>query len=264
MKVTPEERRAGSLSPEALAKAAHSLREAGYVVLEDVFDPEWVTRMRTAASELIGAKRLGGKRTPNPQANVPAPRGRPFDDPLAHQNPLAVQVLSQVLGPKILRTEYWIKARLPGGGPDQQVHRDGRLLFPELPYALPAWTTAVSIALSDFSAESGATEIWPGSHLTVDAGDDDRRATEERASRWPSTRLSMPAGSLALRDPRAWHRGASNRTHSMRLMLDLHYVRDLGGVAWARAVAVLAAEDRVARRRERAPRRPAGRGPSPR
>lgn len=258
MKVTAEERGAGALSHEALAEAAHSLRESGYVVFEDVFEPDWITRMRTAAAQVIGAKRLGGKRTPNPQANVPAPRDRPFGDPLAHQNPLAVQVLREVLGPKILRTEYWIKARLPGGGPDQQVHRDCGLLFPELPHALPAWTTAVSIALSDFSEESGATEIWPGSHLTVDAGDADRRRTEERASRWPSTRLLMPAGSLALRDPRAWHRGASNRTHSMRLMLDLHYVRDLGGVAWARAVPVLGAEDRIALRRERVARRRRG------
>lgn len=253
MRVSAAERESEVLQASTVAEAAERLTETGYVVLRDVFEPEWVARMHTAASRWVLAKRAGRSRSG--QANLRAPRERPFTDPLALANPLALQVLRAVLGPRILRGEYWVKARLGGVGHDQFVHRDRAHLFPELSFALPAWCVAASIALTDFTEENGATEIWPGSHRIVDPDLDARRDAAERASRMPSTRLVMPAGSIGFRDLRAWHRGRTNHTEQMRVMLDVHYQRDFGNQNRAFLTPVMSAEDYLARRRERARRR---------
>jgi hypothetical protein len=69
----------------------------------------------------------------------------------------------------------------------------------------------------------GATEFWPGSHGTVDCDAVEASRIEERASRAPSTRIVAPAGSLVVRDLRAWHRAMPNRTATPRLMLSVMY-----------------------------------------
>ncbi len=249
MRVSAAERESGILKPEAVSAAAEQLTEKGYVVLHDVFASDWIEPMRAAARGVIG------ERTGSGQANRPAPRERPFNDPLALANPLALQVLRAVLGPRILRGEVWVKARLGSGGQDQFVHRDRAHLFPELPFALPAWCVAASIALTDFTAENGATEIWPGSHRIVDSGPAAQRDAAQRAARLPSERLLMPAGSIAFRDLRAWHRGCANRTGELRVMLDVHYQRDFGNQNRAFLTPVMSPEDYLKRRRERARRR---------
>ena len=65
----------------------------------------------------------------------------------------------------------------------------------------------------------------------------------------------MPAGSIGFRDLRAWHRGRTNHTEQMRVMLDVHYQRDFGNQNRAFLTPVISAEDYLARRRERARRR---------
>ena len=94
--------------------------------------------------------------------------------------------------------------------------------------AMPPLLLVVNIALDDFTADNGATEIWPGSHLLVDA-DDKEAATliipEQRHKTQPSTRTTMTAGSVVMRDMRTWHRGMPNNTHEPRTMLMLVYYR---------------------------------------
>lgn len=66
----------------------------------------------------------------------------------------------------------------------------------------------------------GYNATWPGSgvqHI--------HRDTIHVFKGEPSVRTTMPAGSLVVRDMRAWHRGMPNQTKNVRIMLALVYFR---------------------------------------
>jgi ectoine hydroxylase-related dioxygenase (phytanoyl-CoA dioxygenase family) len=245
VKVSARERDAGAIELESLLEATRRLRTAGYVVLEDVLEGGLVEALASGA-----ARRLSPKRRPSGQVNIWAPRERPFNDTAVVANPVVTQVLRNVLGERILRAEYWIKARLPGEGYEQYIHRDRKHLYPELGLALPPWAIAASFALTDFREETGATEVWPGSHGIVG---DELHLTEAQAAQVHSERILMRPGSVALRDLRLWHRGMPNRSDELRMMLDVVYHRDFGVLNRA-GEPVLTLEEYLERRRVRAKR----------
>jgi ectoine hydroxylase-related dioxygenase (phytanoyl-CoA dioxygenase family) len=106
--------------------------------------------------------------------------------------------------------EGWIRAS-PRGAAQQAIHRDRRTFE----------AFAVDLALTDLTRENGATEIWPGSHWIVDTDEASFRATASRAAEHVSIRLTMPAGSVAIRDLRLWHRAMSNQTSEDRVILSI-------------------------------------------
>ena len=115
------------------------------------------------------------------------------------------------------------------GSIKQNVHRDAGHIFPEIRSAVPPLLLVVNVALDDFTADNGATEIWPCSHLLVDA-DEEESATlkipEERSKEHPSApKTTMTAGSVIVRDMRTWHRGMPNKTGQPRTMLMLVFYR---------------------------------------
>ena len=84
----------------------------------------------------------------------------------------------------------------------QTMHRDD-LLFPfEHPSARTSHVTAIC-ALTDFTAENGATRLVPGSHLW----DDERQPTEEE-----TVQAIMPKGSLSVHLGATYHGGSANTT----------------------------------------------------
>ena len=221
MKISPDEIEHQSLDRDTLAEAVRQVRESGFVVLESTMVAEWVNRMREAWDGHI-------------EGRVPGDLLRmPFLDPLAIENPWALQIMEAMIG-----VDLW--ARLPyhcnstaANSPDTQViHRDQLHLFPDLPIALPPHMMVVHIPLVDFTEENGSTEVWPGTHLitdheaTIDPADIGRvGGLEDRAQTLPSIRTNMPAGSTLVRDMRVWHRAMPNRTEHRRTMLSLVYHR---------------------------------------
>ena len=84
----------------------------------------------------------------------------------------------------------------------QTMHRDD-LLFPfEHPSTRTSHVTAIC-ALTDFTAENGATRVVPGSHLW----DDERQPTEEE-----TVQAIMPKGSLSVHLGAIYHGGSANTT----------------------------------------------------
>ena len=100
--------------------------------------------------------------------------------------------------------------------------------------------------MRDITEENGATEIWSGSSVDTRwaTGDQSSLAVqtdteqvehstgaagrfahvvEARRKTDPPTRLLMPKGAIALRDPRMWHNGANNGSDLPRHMLALIY-----------------------------------------
>jgi Phytanoyl-CoA dioxygenase (PhyH) len=229
MKISAAELQAGAMNDENLKIAVRTLKECGFVVLEDVLAREWVDRTRQVCDEILGRymrtlcpeKRQTMERT---HAAMFPPACSPFMDAVAIENPFAVQVTEAAIGPDFFCTFYNTNTQWPHSGM-QHVHRDFDHLFPGFPVPLPITQVIVNIPLIDFTLENGATEVWPGTHLIVDEPPKDGEALEERAKCLPSVRTTVSAGSIVLRDMRTWHRGMPNQTNEIRTMLAMIYDR---------------------------------------
>ena len=233
MQITAEERRTGALEERRLAETFRTFRDAGFVVLEGLLDPAWVADVRTAYDRALKAhmESVGGlagvQQTPTEKNHLSfyPPLVPPFSDPRIVANPIVVQVMEALLGRDLQCTYYHSNTSYPGSG-TQNIHRDGGHLFgTEVPYALPVACLALNVPLCDFTEANGSTEVWPGTHLIVDTDPADGGRLAERAACLPSVRTDIPAGSLVLRDMRAWHRGMPNTTETPRTMLALIYRR---------------------------------------
>jgi ectoine hydroxylase-related dioxygenase (phytanoyl-CoA dioxygenase family) len=102
------------------------------------------------------------------------------------------------------------------GEPGQPIHRD-QWAFDFFPFPKGYEVQCNTIwALTDFTAENGATRVIPGSHLFEDKqqfGHEDCEAAE------------MPAGSVFVYTGAVYHGGGANRSSETRVGLNLTYAR---------------------------------------
>jgi ectoine hydroxylase-related dioxygenase (phytanoyl-CoA dioxygenase family) len=231
MKLTPDEITAGKLNESNFELATQTLHDEGIVILEEALDERWVQKMRAAVSEQLNAKYEYAEeelaRTSR-HGGIQSPIRMPFMNPLIIENPLVFQILKQVLGERFFGClPYGCNTTFPGSEA-QNVHRDCGHIFPEIQDPMPPLMIVVNISLDQFTAENGATEVWPGSHLLVDGNSDETstlRIPPERCADLKSEQTLMPAGSIVLRDMRTWHRGMPNTTDESRTMLSIVYYR---------------------------------------
>lgn len=231
MEVSLEEIKKNKLDAETLNIAVRILNEAGYVVLEKVLPLKLMKNIRSVLE----------KRHEKNGEEITL-MSMPFLDPRIIDNPLAMQIIKEVMGDKFFSylpygfnttTRDARYGTVNGEESDTQwIHRDSSQLFPGFPIALPVSKIVVNIPLVDFTVENGCTELWPGSHLIVDPPVDINDpyhaynvCSEERAAALPSVRLIMPAGSVVVRDMRCWHRAMPNHTDEIRTMIAIVYLR---------------------------------------
>jgi hypothetical protein len=225
MNVSQQEIADGKLTPSTLKNAVREFQDVGFVVLQGVVSREQIEGVRVAFEAHFEKhiqkpevkQRIDGG---NPYVGMHVPFEQPFSDPLICANPLAMQVLGEVMGDFVCRF-YHSNTTLPGSKDFQGIHIDMRdLLFPGLPVALPPWLIVVNFPLIDFTVENGGTEVWPGTHLNTDASQ-----LAERIPTMPSIRTAVNAGDVVIRDMRLWHRGAPNLLDRIRTMLAIVYNR---------------------------------------
>jgi ectoine hydroxylase-related dioxygenase (phytanoyl-CoA dioxygenase family) len=231
--VTPEEVSAGKLTPENLKTAVDALREDGIVALKNAVDPEHVQALRekvTADVEALLARSdvPFNWNTGNLQQNPPPFPPYLFKDVLV--NELAIQVASQILGPRIKNNFYSGNTALKSDQ-RQPVHADTGHFWPGNEPAAPAYGIVVNLLLVDVSPENGGTEIWPGSHRDTSVSWFDNievsaEALEARRKTHPPYQVAAPAGTLVLRDIRLWHAGMPNHTSVPRPMVALIFWAD--------------------------------------
>ena len=230
-----------------------ALRADGYVVLEGFLSPSELDAIRAALAPHLGREQFGrnpfeGLRTQRVY-NLPA-LGRVFADLIEHPRVLAL--CDAFLAPNYLLTAAQAICIHPGEAP-QAVHYDDSFS----PFARPRAPTSLAtiVAIEPFTAENGATEIVPRSHLwgdemprgVVSAVDFDQPTTYGRGvadpdnvlmRAGPSQRAAiderlqpvvMPAGSVIVFVGTLWHRGGANRSISSRLALSMQYCEP-----WAR------------------------------
>lgn len=221
--VTAEEKRTGRLAVGHLADAVSALSKDGYVILADVIAHEHldVLRERMAADSqtLIDAGKWGGAGRIEGHLQQGPPPFAPyiFEDIVA--NPLAIQVTTALLGAGAFNRFYNGNANCPGSG-TQPLHADTPHLWPNLANPHPAHALVVNVTLIDATEETGATEIWPGTHLLpFNAQHISAEMEATRRHIVPPVRAIARKGSIVIRDMRMWHRGVPNHTNEIRHMI---------------------------------------------
>jgi ectoine hydroxylase-related dioxygenase (phytanoyl-CoA dioxygenase family) len=108
---------------------------------------------------------------------------------------------------------YNISARSPKKGSEQQLHLDSR--FPGSMYVLIA---NVIWVLDDFTKESGATRVVPGSHKSGKYAEDGVRYPDEIL-------VEAPRGSVIIFDASLWHGSSCKKNDAERWAVVLGYSR---------------------------------------
>ncbi|MCX6047346.1 MAG: phytanoyl-CoA dioxygenase family protein [Chloroflexi bacterium] len=221
--ITPPELAQASLSDTHLAQAVKALREDGFVVLADVVDHTHLDilheRMEADSQRLIKDKRWGGAGSVLGHLQQGPPPFAPyvFSDIMA--NPFAIQVSKAILGEGLYNRFYNGNANCPGSG-TQPLHGDAPHLWQDMTIAHPTVSLVVNVSLVNVTAENGATELWPGTHLVlVNRGPISAEVEAQRRELAPPVRATARKGSLLLRDMRLWHRGVPNHSNEIRHMI---------------------------------------------
>jgi ectoine hydroxylase-related dioxygenase (phytanoyl-CoA dioxygenase family) len=129
-------------------------------------------------------------------------------------HPLILETADAVLGPFCARYQinYTGVMHLEPGETVQTMHRDTG--FYPIQNPAPPLTLATLWAVTDFTAENGATRIVPSSHQWPD----DRTPAPEDV-----VAAEMPAGSALIYVGSMIHGGGANRTNAPRCGVALHY-----------------------------------------
>ncbi len=130
-------------------------------------------------------------------------------------HPLLMAVCDTILGPSCARYQLnlaHLLERLPGA--DQQFWHQDELVWNLVPEPKPELQVASVIALVDFTADNGATRVFPGSHRW-DAG---RYPTNDEA-----VAAEMPAGSAIVYLGSTFHGGGAHTGSEPRRGVHLSY-----------------------------------------
>lgn len=196
--------------PETDADHASLMRD-GFVIIERLIDAATCAAFRAESRRLLGATGRNGFEGFKTQRvyNILA-KTRIFDDLIDHPRLLAI--LDSVFEPNYLLSQAQIINIQPGEDA-QPLHSDDG--FYKLPRPRPALGVAAIWAIDAFTAENGATDIIPKSHLW------DAKLTPSRDHQ--TIPCVMPAGSVVIFLGTLLHGGGANRTAQDRLAFTNQY-----------------------------------------
>ena len=197
------------------ATIAACVEERAYAIVTNLLDAEQLARVKAELDPHIENVQLDG--TPFLGARTKRVSGLFTKSRMIQQmaiHPLVLGVADLVMLPWCVRYQYTfggVMHLLPGEG-SQELHRDG--YFYPFRHPAPPLILGCMWAITDFTAENGATAIVPGSNT------------------WPAQRKArpeevvpavMPAGSGLLYTSAMIHGGGSNRSDAARCGVNLQY-----------------------------------------
>jgi ectoine hydroxylase-related dioxygenase (phytanoyl-CoA dioxygenase family) len=197
------------------ADAADAIAEHGCAIVGGVLDRRTCAELDQAVTALEAGHPLGrnvfeGERSHRLYSLIA--RGRPFEHLAEH--PVATEVLDRLLQPNWLLSNCQ-SIRLHPGETHQPWHTDDVFYLVPRPRSAPLGISTIW-AISDFTAENGATEVLPRGHRWGEDHPDDHPDAEVAVA-------EMPAGSVLIFDAALWHRGGANHTQGTRLCLTNQY-----------------------------------------
>ncbi len=223
----------GYLGGRSFADARRAFDRDGYIIFEKVLAVEEIARIRAALAPYLGENLRGrndfeGLNTNRVYAMLA--KSRVFADLVAH--PLPIAFAEADLGPDCLLSACLAINLHPGETVQPWHYDDSHYGWPR---PRPSLGVSAFWAIDETTAENGATEILPGSHLWADetvegaVSEDVFTKTEiggadvDPGARGDALKALMPAGSLMLAKGTLWHRGGANRSSSPRLIITPQY-----------------------------------------
>ena len=209
---------------EGFDTAAHlrALATDGFTVIPDFLSAGQLQRVRQGLAPHLGGPsgRNDFEGFDTQRVYTLVARGRLFED-LAEDARLRALLDANLLPGYLLTASQAINIR--PGETAQALHVDDG--FYRLPRPRPAVSFSMILAVDDFTAENGATELIPGSHLW-----DMETATAATGPRGPAPRpMVMKAGACLVFSGILIHRGGANRSAAPRLAVTYQYCQP-----WAR------------------------------
>jgi ectoine hydroxylase-related dioxygenase (phytanoyl-CoA dioxygenase family) len=201
----------GNSVDPALADAdAAALDRDGYIVWENLLTPEQCSRIRDEVTPWLahtGRNSFEGRRTQRIYSVMSRTR---ICDPVA-AHPRVLAALDRLLMPNYLLSALQAINIQPGEAAQLAHHDDG---FYPIPRPRQPLAAATIWAIDDFTADNGATVLYPGSHRWGKRrpGPDDEAMP-----------VVMPAGSCVFFVGTLWHGGGANTTAADRLAVTAQY-----------------------------------------
>jgi len=203
------------LSEAELRAHTGRIQDEGYTILERVIEPELVDAL---VEDLYRIERRYGIQ---PAKNLFEGRktvriynllvhGKLYERIPVHENVLPL--VERVLDPGCLVSSLSSIAICPGERA-QPIHSDDQLI--PIPRPHPPLVCNTMWALTDFTAENGATRIVPGSHRF-----DSHPVIGEQ---YDTIAAEMPKGSVLVWNGSLWHGGGANRTNERRIGIAMNY-----------------------------------------
>ncbi|MDG2051953.1 MAG: phytanoyl-CoA dioxygenase family protein [Myxococcota bacterium] len=206
------------VDPDEVQKFIAQVLERGFVILPNLIGPEIIDAIRTETAPLLthdGRTVFEGYKTRRIYSVIE----KTFACNPIVEHPLVLALLDQLLMPQYLLSQLQVIDVHPGEIRQPLHHDDG---FYPLMRPRPAVGAALIWALDDFTAENGATLVYPGSHLWGDVEPD----KIDIAAMVPAV---MPAGSAVFFLGTLWHCAGENRSPEPRLAATTQYCEP-----WAR------------------------------
>jgi ectoine hydroxylase-related dioxygenase (phytanoyl-CoA dioxygenase family) len=203
-----------------------SLDRLGYVVLSDVIDSGWLTRLRTAFERAVDQKQTttNSKQSGTRHAGELIQKDEAFDGVLTHPKILAATY-------HVLRRSFKVLALggrdpLPGYG-QQALHTDW---YPRVSSSEPFSAATTLWLLDDFIENNGATRLIPGSHLWLKPLP---KPMQQPDAKHPDQRFIIAkAGSALVFNGHLWHSGMRNESSRPRRVIQCQFVaREMGIMA---------------------------------
>jgi ectoine hydroxylase-related dioxygenase (phytanoyl-CoA dioxygenase family) len=204
------------------SRQREQLNEQGYVVLENLMTPPFLTAVQRRVEELfeLEGDAAGSEFKQEPQsrrlANV-VNKGDVFLQVIQTQEVL--ECVELVLGPEFKLSSLNVRSANPHSDWVQPLHVDGGFIPDERGYCVcnSVWM------LNDFTTENGATRLIPGSHRWHRQPAD---VLQDLTAPHPEEiLLTGKAGAVVVMNAHLWHGGTANRTNQPRRALHSYYTR---------------------------------------
>lgn len=186
--------------------------EQGYIILENILEPEVVESIRKESEPFLtheGRTEFEGHKTRRIYSVIE----KTFSCNPIVEHPLILACLDRLLAPNYLLSQLQVIDVLPGEIRQPLHHDDG---FYPVPRPRKPFGAACIWALDDFTADNGATLVYPGSHKWGDVSP----ADIDVADMVPAV---MPSGSAVFFLGTTWHCAGANNTDASRLAATTQY-----------------------------------------